>query len=56
MFTVGCDFGCFSYVAYLAIKFRSEQEMGRVGEVKSKIVPVHIMTACGEWRNSSTHS
>jgi len=30
--------------------------MGRVGEVKSKVVPMHIMTAYGEWRNRSTHS
>lgn len=56
MCTIGYDSCCFSYVAYLAIKFRSEQEMGRVGEVKSKVVPIHIMTAYGEWRNSSTHS
>jgi len=45
----------FSYVAYLAIRFRSEQEMGRVGKVKSKVVPMCIMTAYGEWRKSSTH-
>jgi hypothetical protein len=45
-------FCCFSCVAYLAIKFRSEQEMGRDGEVKSKVVRLHIMTAHGEWRNS----
>jgi hypothetical protein len=41
---------------YLAIKFRSKQEIGEVGEVKSKVVTLRIMTACGEWRNNSTHS
>ena len=56
MGTIGYDYCSFSYVAYLAIKFRSEQEMDRVGEVKSKIVPMHVMTAYREWRNSSTHS
>ena len=43
MCTIGYDSCCFSYVAYLAIKFRSEQEMGRVGEVKSKVVPMRII-------------
>jgi hypothetical protein len=56
MCTIGYDYCSFSCFAYLAIKFRSEQEMGRVGEVKNKIVPMRIITAYQEWRNSSTHS